>query len=145
MKFMFGLQHPLTCKPWTTLSKPCNKMRGEYLKRSLFVSSFLRPLFLRLLSLRRYVSSIYMYATYIYIYIYILCLWAKKKYIYACAWYGKYIYIMAYELKNVHMQVWMKNSDRHPRPTGGRICGECLSSYTVGVFYGPTWYREYIY
>ena len=30
MKFMFGLQHPLTCKPWTTLSNPCNKVRGKY-------------------------------------------------------------------------------------------------------------------
>ena len=30
MKFMFDLQHPLTCKPWTTLSNPCNKVRGKY-------------------------------------------------------------------------------------------------------------------
>ena len=32
---MFGLQHPLTCKPWTTLLNPCNKVRGKYmLKKS---------------------------------------------------------------------------------------------------------------
>ena len=60
MKFMFGLQHPLTCEPWTTLSNSCNKERGEYM---LLKKSFLRCLLLRLLSLRRYVSSIYMYVT----------------------------------------------------------------------------------
>ena len=38
MKFMFGLQHPLTCKPWTTLSNPCNKV-GEV---NIFLKSFLR-------------------------------------------------------------------------------------------------------
>ena len=27
---MFGLQHPLTCNPWTTLSNPCNKVKGKY-------------------------------------------------------------------------------------------------------------------
>ena len=26
-----GLQHPLTCKPWTTLSNPCNKVSGKYI------------------------------------------------------------------------------------------------------------------
>ena len=41
---MFGLQHPLTCKPWTTLSNPCNKVRGKYVVKEVF----LRPLFLRL-------------------------------------------------------------------------------------------------
>ena len=61
MTFMFGLQHPLTCKPWTTLSNPCNKVWGKYVVKEVF----LRPLFMclsfimRLLSLRRYVSSIY--------------------------------------------------------------------------------------
>ena len=53
----------LTCNPSTTLSNPCNKVRGEYVAKEVF----LRPFFvrlsfvMRLLSLRRYVSSIYMY------------------------------------------------------------------------------------
>ena len=38
MKFMFGLQLPLTCKPWKTLSNPCNKVRGKILLKK---SSFL--------------------------------------------------------------------------------------------------------
>ena len=52
------------------LSNPYNKERGEYFSKEVF----LRPLFVRLsfimhlLSLRRYVSSIYMYATYIFIF-----------------------------------------------------------------------------
>ena len=37
MKFMFGLQHPLTCKPWTTLSNPCNKVRGKYICKEVFL------------------------------------------------------------------------------------------------------------
>ena len=37
MKFMFGLQHPLTCKPWTTLSNPCNKLRGKYNCKEVFL------------------------------------------------------------------------------------------------------------
>ena len=52
------------------LSNPCNKVRGKICCwRSLHAFSFLRPLFvrlsfiMRLLSLRRYVSSIYIYAT----------------------------------------------------------------------------------
>ena len=46
--------------------EPCNKVRGEYFSKEVFLHlNFycVRPLFLRLLSLRRYVSSIYMYAT----------------------------------------------------------------------------------
>ena len=49
--------------PWTTLTNPCNKVRGKYVVKEVF----LRPLFvrlsfiMRLLSLRRYISSIYMY------------------------------------------------------------------------------------
>ena len=31
LQFMFDLQLPLTCKPWTTLSNPCNKVRGKIL------------------------------------------------------------------------------------------------------------------
>ena len=35
MKFTFGLQHPLACKPLNNPLKPCNKVRGEYfLKKS---------------------------------------------------------------------------------------------------------------
>ena len=53
MKFMFGLQHPLTCKPWTTLSNPCNKVRGEYLSKEVFLRPpscvfIMRRLFMRL-------------------------------------------------------------------------------------------------
>ena len=55
-------QHPLTCKPWTTLSNPCNKVRGKYDCKEVFLRRFfLRPSSLHLLSLRRYVPSIYMY------------------------------------------------------------------------------------
>ena len=39
--------------------EPCNKLRGKNVVKEVFM----RPLLLRLLSLRRYVSSIYMYAT----------------------------------------------------------------------------------
>ena len=31
LQFMFGLQLPLTCNPWTTLSNPFNKVRGKIL------------------------------------------------------------------------------------------------------------------
>ena len=41
MKFMFGLQHPLTCKPWTTLSNPCNKVRGIYFYKEVFLPASL--------------------------------------------------------------------------------------------------------
>ena len=37
MKFMFGLQHPLTWKLWTTLSNPCNKVRGKYVVKEVFL------------------------------------------------------------------------------------------------------------
>ena len=30
LKFLFGLQLPLTVKPHTTFSNPCNKVRGKY-------------------------------------------------------------------------------------------------------------------
>ena len=30
LKFMFGLQLPLTVKPHTTFPNPCNKERGKY-------------------------------------------------------------------------------------------------------------------
>ena len=40
MKFMFGLQYPLTCKPWTTLSNPCNKGRGKYNCKEVFLCCF---------------------------------------------------------------------------------------------------------
>ena len=53
--------------PWSTLSNPCNKVRGKYVVKEVFLCPlFVRLLFImRMLSLRRYVSSIYMYATYI--------------------------------------------------------------------------------
>ena len=48
--------------PWTTLSNPCNKVIGKNIVKEVFLRRFfLRPSLLRLLSLRRYVSSIYMY------------------------------------------------------------------------------------
>ena len=48
---MFDLQLPLTRKLWTTLSNPCNKVRGKYFYKEVF----LRRLLLRLsLSLRLY-------------------------------------------------------------------------------------------
>ena len=57
-----SVSSPLSnANPWTTLSNPCNKVRGKYVVKEVF----LRPLFVRLsfimhlLSLRRYVSSIY--------------------------------------------------------------------------------------
>ena len=57
LQFLFGLQLPLTVKPHTTFSNPCNRVRGKY---------FVKEVFLRLYhcvccSLRRYVSSIYIY------------------------------------------------------------------------------------
>ena len=57
---MFDLQLPLTCNPWTTLSNPCNKVRGKILlKKSSCVflpaSSFLR----------RYHCVVVNYSTYI--------------------------------------------------------------------------------
>ena len=57
LKFLFGLQHPLIRKPWTTLSNLTNKVRGTniLLKKSscIFVIACV------CYSLRRYVSSIY--------------------------------------------------------------------------------------
>ena len=34
---MFGLQLPLTCKPWTTLSNLANKVRGKYFYKEVFL------------------------------------------------------------------------------------------------------------
>ena len=50
---MFGLQHPLTCKPWTTLSNPCNKVRAKYFSKEVFLRLpscvfIMRRLFMRL-------------------------------------------------------------------------------------------------
>ena len=53
LQFMFGLQLPLTCNPWTTLSNRYNKVRGKILlKKSSCVFlpaslSFMRRLLLR--------------------------------------------------------------------------------------------------
>ncbi len=35
--FLFGLQLPLTRKPWTTLSNPYNKVRGIYFYKEVFL------------------------------------------------------------------------------------------------------------
>ena len=65
LQFIFDLQLPITCNPWTTLSNPCNKVRGKILlKKSscVFLPASLSLSCLRLInSLRQYVSSIYMY------------------------------------------------------------------------------------
>ena len=57
LQFMCGLQFPLTVKPHTTFSNTCNKVRGKY---------FVKEVFLR--------ASVYhcfgMHPVYIYIYIY---------------------------------------------------------------------------
>ena len=37
LKFLFGLQLPLTCKPWITFSNPYNKMRGTYFVKEVFL------------------------------------------------------------------------------------------------------------
>ena len=50
MKFTFSLQHPLTCNPSTTLSNPCNKVRGEYIAKEVFLRPFFMCLSLLLLS-----------------------------------------------------------------------------------------------
>ena len=34
---MVDLQLPLTCNPWTTLSNPCNKVRGKYIFKEVFL------------------------------------------------------------------------------------------------------------
>ena len=58
LQFMFGLPFPLTVKPHTTFSNPCNKVRGKYFYKEVF----LRRLLLRLINLfRQYVSCMYMY------------------------------------------------------------------------------------
>ena len=46
-------QHPLTCNPSTTLSNPCNKVRGEYFSKEVFLCFpscvfIMRRLFMRL-------------------------------------------------------------------------------------------------
>ena len=50
---MFDLQLPLTVKPHTTFSNPCNKVRGKYIVKEVFLCRLL----LRLINLlRQYVS-----------------------------------------------------------------------------------------
>ena len=48
MKFMFGLRHPLICNPSTTLSNPCNKVRGDYFSKEVFLRLYHAFSFLRL-------------------------------------------------------------------------------------------------
>ena len=38
---MFGLQLPLTRKPWITFSNPCNKVRGTYIYKEVFAHPLL--------------------------------------------------------------------------------------------------------
>ena len=52
---LFGLKLPLTIKPWITFWNPYNKVRGIFFKE----------VFARRYSLRRYVSSIYMYYVFV--------------------------------------------------------------------------------
>ena len=37
LQFMFGLQLPLTVKPNTTFSNPCNKVRDKYFVKEVFL------------------------------------------------------------------------------------------------------------
>ena len=37
LQFMFGLQLPLTHKPWITFSNPCNKVRRKYFVKEVFL------------------------------------------------------------------------------------------------------------
>ena len=37
LQFLFGLQLPLTRKPWITFSNPCNKVRGTYFVKEVFL------------------------------------------------------------------------------------------------------------
>ena len=53
LQFMYGLQLPLTVKPHTTLSNPCNKVRGKY---------FVKEVFLRLL----FIASVCIQHIYVY-------------------------------------------------------------------------------
>ena len=64
MKFMFGLQHPLTCKPSTTLPNPCNKVRevNIFLKKSSCVflhASFLHVSFFTIIESLWYGKWVY--------------------------------------------------------------------------------------
>ena len=45
---MFGLQLPLTCNPWTTLSNPCNNVKGKILLKKSSCAFLLASLSLRL-------------------------------------------------------------------------------------------------
>ena len=57
---MFGLQLPLTVKPRTTFSNPCNKVRGKYLYKEVFRASFITASVIHCVS---------MYPVYIYIFL----------------------------------------------------------------------------
>ena len=39
--FMFGHQLPLTRKPWITFSNPCNKVKGKYFVKEVFLRLFI--------------------------------------------------------------------------------------------------------
>ena len=41
LEFLFGLQLPLKRKPWVTFSNPCNKVRGKYFVKEVFLCLFI--------------------------------------------------------------------------------------------------------
>ena len=61
---IFGIQLPLTCKPWVTFSNPYNKVRGTYIYKEVFA---------RLL----FIASVCILHEHVYvsISILILCIW----------------------------------------------------------------------
>ena len=88
---MFGLRLPLTCKPWTTLSNPCNKVRGIYFVKEIFLrlpscvyvtASFITAS----LSLRLFnYCVVVMLNEHVYVYISIFIIWVYNVWFGACA------------------------------------------------------------
>ena len=96
------------------LSNPCNKVRGNYVVKEVFLCLpscvfIMRRLLLRLLSLRRYVSSIYMYATCSYLSIYLSMSVCSCLSIYVSICFTVFlfisIYLSIYLSKTVHESV----------------------------------------
>ena len=102
MKFMFGLQHPLKCKLWTTLLNPCNKVRGKYISKEVF----LRPLFLRLPSFMRLnYGVVVMLHEYVYVY--------TSIYMYISAWISRWVYNNITAIKNIKEYVKFERKYEH--------------------------------
>ena len=110
MKFMFGLQHPLTCKPSTTLSNPCNKVREV---------NVVKEIFLRLLSCVLYYCVCYhcvgMYPVYICIFLHeseddyttIYLYWIYKEFhiiLWECSMYAYYYIYFSVCILKTHIQ-----------------------------------------